>query len=378
MGPGPAVAELRAAVRLGLADLAPANPPPANPPPANPPPANPPPANLVPGAVAAAGVPAGALVLVACSGGADSLALAAAAAFVAPRLGLRVGGVTVDHGLQPGSAERAASVAALLARLGLDPVRSVAVTVPSAAGGAGPEAAARAARYDALDAAARDYRAAAVLLGHTLDDQAETVLLGLARGSGGRSLAGMAARRGCYRRPLLAVRRAATTAACTELGLEPWQDPHNSDFRYARARVRHQALPALETALGPGVAEALARTASQLRADAECLDELAFAESGQLRGDCSDPAGLEARWLRALPAAIRTRVLRDAAIMAGCPHGALGAGHVGAVDALVTDWHGQRWVDLPGGVRARRRDGKVWFTSTAAGNSKGSESVGRN
>jgi tRNA(Ile)-lysidine synthase len=386
MGPGPAVAELRTAVRLGLADLAVTNLSGADPPPgelarADPPPAelaraDPPPAELAPGAMAAAGVPVGALVLVACSGGADSLALAAATAFVAPRLGLRVGGVTVDHGLQPGSAERAAGVAALLAQLGLDPVRSVAVTVPP--DGAGPEAAARAARYHALDAAARDYRAAAVLLGHTLDDQAETVLLGLARGSGGRSLAGMPARRGCYRRPLLSVRRAATTAACIELGLEPWQDPHNSDFRYARARVRHQALPALETALGPGVAEALARTATQLRVDAECLDELAFAESGQLRGDCSDPAGLEAGWLRALPAAIRTRVLRDAAIMAGCPHGALGSGHVGAVDALVTDWHGQRWVDLPGGVRARRRDGKVWFTSTTAGNSKGSESVGRN
>src|SRR5208282_5277134 len=290
-------------------------------------------------------------------------------AFVAPRLGLRVGGVTVDHGLQPGSAERAAAVAALLGQFGLDPVRNVAVTVaPPASGagsGAGPEAAARTARYAALDAAVAEYGAAAVLLGHTLDDQAETVLLGLSRGSGGRSLAGMPACRGPYRRPLLAVRRTATRAACAELGLEPWQDPHNSDFRFARARVRHQALPALEAALGPGVAEALARTASQLRTDAECLDELAFAESAQLRGDCSDPAGLEASWLRALPAAIRTRVLRDAAIMAGCPPGALTAGHVDAIDALVTGWRGQRWVDLPGGVRARRQAGKVWFTGSA-------------
>ena len=126
-------------------------------------------------------------------------------------------------------------------------------------------------------------------------------------------------------------------------------------------------MPALEAALGPGVAESLARTASQLRADAECLDDLAFAEGGQLRGDCSDPAGLEARWLLALPAAIRTRVLRDAAIMAGCPHGALTARHVEQVDALVTGWRGQRWIDLPGGVRARRRDGMVWFTSSAPG-----------
>jgi tRNA(Ile)-lysidine synthase len=191
----------------------------------------------------------------------------------------------------------------------------------------------------------------------------------------------MPARRGWYRRPLLAVRRTVTEAACAELGLEPWQDPHNRDFRYARARVRHQALPALEAALGPGVAEALARTASQLRTDAECLDDLAFAEGGQLRGDGSDPAGLDGAWLGALPAAIRTRVLRDAAIMAGCPHGALTAGHIESIAALVTAWHGQRWVDLPGGVRARRGAGKVWFTSTAAAESeglwkRGGESVG--
>jgi tRNA(Ile)-lysidine synthase len=326
MGPGPAVAEVRNAVRESLSGLA-----------------------------------AGDLVLVACSGGADSLALAAAAAFAAPRRGLRAGGVTVDHGLQPGSAVRATQAAALLAKLGLDPVQAVTVTVPP---GAGPEAAARAARYRALDAASAELGAAAVLLGHTLDDQAETVLLGLARGSGGRSLAGMPARRGRYRRPLLAVRRATTAAACAELGLTPWQDPHNADPRYTRARVRHQALPALEAALGPGVAEALARTAGQLRADHEYLDELAFAESVQVRGNCSDPAGLPVGWLLALPAPIRTRVLRDAAIMAGCPHGALTARHVDQVAALVTAWHGQRWVDLPGGVRARRRDGNVWFTSS--------------
>jgi tRNA(Ile)-lysidine synthase len=263
----------------------------------------------------------------------------------------------------------------VLGRLGLDPVRAVTVTVPPSGGG--PEAAARAARYQALDAVAEHTGAAAVLLGHTLDDQAETVLLGLARGSGGRALAGMPARRGRYRRPLLAVRRAATGAACAELGLPSWQDPHNSDFRFARARVRHQALPALEEALGPGVAEALARTAGQLRADAECLDDLAFAESGHLRAACSDPAGLEAAWLRALPAAIRTRVLRDAAIMAGCPHGSLTAGHVERIDALVTGWRGQRWVDLPGGVRARRRDGQVWFSSTESAELTSGESVGR-
>jgi tRNA(Ile)-lysidine synthase len=199
------------------------------------------------------------------------------------------------------------------------------------------------------------------LLGHTLDDQAETVLLGLARGAGSRSLAGMPARRGVYRRPLLGVRRLTTLAACAELGFDPWHDPHNDDLRFARARVRHQALPALETALGPGITQALARTARQLRADAECLDDLASAESGHLRDAASDPAGLDAGWLAALPEAIRTRVLRDAAIMAGCPPGALTARHIQQVDELVTCWHGQRWTDLPGGVRARRRGGKLWF-----------------
>jgi tRNA(Ile)-lysidine synthase len=339
MGPGVAVAEVRTAVRSCLSDLA-----------------------------------AGSLALVACSGGADSLALAAATAFVAPRLGLRAGGVTVDHGLQPGSDKRAALVAERLGGLGLDPVRNVAVTVPSPGPGRGaspgPEAAARTARYAALDVVAAETGAAAVLLGHTLDDQAETVLLGLARGSGARSLAGMPARRGAYRRPLLGLRRAATAAACAELGLEPWQDPHNGDSRFTRARVRHQALPALEQALGPGVAEALARTATQLRADAECLDDLAFAESGRLRAANPDPGGpdvaaLDVTSLAALPAAIRTRVLRDAALAAGCPHGALTAGHIEQVDALVTGWRGQRWADLPGGVRARRSDGKVWFTGKA-------------
>jgi tRNA(Ile)-lysidine synthase len=282
---------------------------------------------------------------------------------VAPRAGLRAGGVTVDHGLQQGSAERATALAARMCQLGLDPALSVNVTPAK-----DNEAAARAARYDALEQKASEHHAAAVLLGHTLDDQAETVLLGLARGSGSRSLAGMPARRGVYRRPLLGLRRATTAAACAELGLDPWQDPHNHDVRFTRARVRHQLIPVLEEALGPGVAEALARTAGQLRADAECLDDLAFAESGQLRGDGSDPAGLDAQYLKDLAKAIRTRVLRDAAIMAGCPPGALTAGHVEWIEELVTGWRGQRWVDLPGGVRARRQDGKVWFTSTEAGN----------
>ncbi|MGE5134999.1 MAG: tRNA lysidine(34) synthetase TilS [Gemmatimonadota bacterium] len=325
MGPAPAVAEVRTLVRGCLADLTPAD-----------------------------------LVLVACSGGADSLALAAALAHEAPRRGLRAGGVTVDHGLQPGSADRAGAVAGLLSGLGLDPVLTLAVTAAAGPGGAGPEAAARAARYRALDDAASRTGAAAVLLAHTRDDQAETVLLGLARGSGTRSLAGMPARRGVYRRPLLAASRATLRASCAALGLAPWDDPQNADPAFARARVRHQALPALEAALGPGVTEALARTAGQLRADAEVLDGLAAAEMQRL----AEPGGgWPAAQLAELPAAIRTRVLRAAAIAAGCPAGALAARHTEALDALVTGWRGQRWADLPGGVRAQRRYGRLLFTA---------------
>ena len=172
------------------------------------------------------------------------------------------------------------------------------------------------ARYAALEAAAADVGAAAVLLGHTLDDQAETVLLGLARGSGARSLAGMPPRRGLFPRPLLGVRRPVTAAACAALGLAPWDDPHNADRRFARVRVRLDALPALEAALGPGVAEALARTADQLRDDAEVLDEDRRRGTGALR---SPP--MSAASLAGLPGAVRSRVLRSAALAAGLPGG---------------------------------------------------------
>jgi tRNA(Ile)-lysidine synthase len=241
--------------------------------------------------------------------------------------------------------------------MGLDPVRAVAVTV---GGAGGPEAAARTARYEALEKVAADVGAAAVLLGHTLDDQAETVLLGLARGAGPRSLAGMPPRRGVFRRPLLQTRRPVTAAACAALGLDPWQDPHNRDRRFARVRVREDALPALEAALGPGVTEALARTATHLRADAEVLENIAAERSGS----CAE---LTAHLLERMPDAIRGRVLRSAAIDAGCPAGALSAVHVRRLDELITSWHGQRWVDLPGGVRAARKGGLIVFGGVAGG-----------
>lgn len=284
--------------------------------------------------------------LVACSGGPDSLALAQAVVHVGRRRGLPVAAVVVDHGLQPGSAAQAASTATTLSTLGFADVTVRTVTVTAT--GAGPEGDARTARYRALDDEAA-LRGATVLLGHTRDDQAETVLLGLARGSGTRSLAGMGQRSGPAGRrlrPLLTVPRRVVAEACRENALEPWRDPHNDDPSYARVRVRQTVLPVLETELGPGIAEALARTAALARDDADLLDVLAAeANPGTARMECTA--------LDALPPALRRRVIGR---WLRLEHGLrdLSAGHLVAVEALVTDWHGQLGVDLPGGVRVRR------------------------
>jgi tRNA(Ile)-lysidine synthase len=270
------------------------------------------------------------------------------------------------------------------------------VTVDGLPGAGGPEAAARRARYTALEQVAHQTGAVVVLLGHSRDDQAETVLLGLARGSGARALAGMPARRGRFRRPLLALGRATLRDACLAQGLDPWDDPHNCDPSYARVRVRRRALPALEETLGPGVAEALARSAAQLSADCDALDAIARTEEWRIqpavppepgppepgpparagngpaarnghaaRNGDGDAATIltvsDIEGLAALAPAIRTRVLRQAALLAGCPGGSLTAAHVAALDALVTGWHGQRGADLPGAVRVQRRYGRLLF-----------------
>jgi tRNA(Ile)-lysidine synthase len=292
-------------------------------------------------------------VLVACSGGADSLALAAAIAFEAPRAGVPAGAVTVDHGLQPGSAERADHVAALLARLGLRPVDVVRVDVGR---DGGPEGAARAARYTALEQAAAG-QGARIALGHTLDDQAETVLLGLGRGSGPRSVAGMVEHRtaggAVWWRPLLRIRRATTRAACAALEIPVWDDPWNTDPTYTRARLRAEALPLLEDVLGGGVAPALARTAELLREDLDALDDLAGEQLTRVTVD----GGLAATEVAALPAALRRRVLRAWLRAADVPD--LQAVHLGAVDALLTRWRGQGRVDLPGRAGVVRTSGRL-------------------
>ncbi len=386
MGARPPRAAVRAAVRACLADLEP-----------------------------------GERIVVALSGGPDSLALTEAATVVSAELGLLCEAVVVDHGLQPGSDEVASRAAGQARVLGCTEVRVVTAQVDTGPGAGGLEAAARTARYRALEAVAAGVppsglpgdpavqglsgdpvqgasgdpavqgisgdsvpgapggppavpRAAAVLLGHTRDDQAETVLLGLARGSGTRSLAGMAARSALYRRPLLDVPRqvvlaAAGASATADPRLEPWTDPHNADRGFARVRVRRDVLPLLESALGPGVAEALARTAKLARQDADALDMWAdrvWEEIGGAAGTLRDEPrvavlALDGALTRepVLPVAVLARVVRRFLVAAGCPGGELSAAHVDRVTALVAAPGSRSEVALPGGRRARREAGAL-------------------
>ena len=331
-GPHPATAAIRYAVRSALAELSP-----------------------------------DAVVLTAVSGGADSMALAAAVAFEADKMLLRAGAVVVDHGLQPDSADIATMVGEWAGLLGLAPVEVVRVQVDQ--GSDGLEAAAREARYTALEDSARRLGAAVVLLGHTLDDQAEQVLLGLARGSGARSLAGMRAHRGTFRRPLLGVTREQTRASCQAERMAWWDDPMNDDPAYLRVRAR-RALGDLERDLGPGIATALARSADQLREDADHLD----ARADQFLADqvpadsmypatgirsCNTSNRVAVAALLEMPRAIRTRVWRRLLIAAGAPGGQVSARHTDECDRLLTDWHGQGPLHVPGDLRVARRGGEV-------------------
>lgn len=294
---------------------------------------------------------AGDSLLVAVSGGADSLALASAVIAESKDLLLRPIAVTIDHQLQDGSAAQAARVVEQLQKLGYVDVISRKVIVDQSSG---LESGARDARYAALHEIATEMNASQIYLGHTRDDQAETVLLGLARGSGARSLSGMASVNGKIIRPLLNVTRELTEQVCIDLGIEIWNDPHNLNQDFSRVRVRTRVLPVMEEEMGPGISQALARTAALLRDDADALDQLAEQAAGGLNF-----ADLEIEYLLLLPKAVRTRVLRKAIYAQGAPGGAITADHVAAVEALVTSWHGQGEVSLPGGVKVARISGRL-------------------
>jgi tRNA(Ile)-lysidine synthase len=256
---------------------------------------------------------AGDRVLVAVSGGADSLALAFAVLKEAEPLAITPVAITIDHQLQENSAVQAEKVSKQLKEMGYRDVliEKVVVTTES-----GLEAGARSARYQALAASAEKESAVKIFLGHTRDDQAETVLLGLARGSGARSLSGMATENGKYVRPFLHVTRQETEQACKELALEIWNDPHNFNSDFTRVKVRQEILPLMEAKLGPGISAALARTAGLLRDDADALDDLAAQEISRL-----NLTDIDCEYLQALPRALRTRVIRAAIYACGAPVG---------------------------------------------------------
>ena len=320
--------------------------------------------------------------LVGLSGGADSLALLATAVWVGTRMGLETEAAIVDHGLQDGSAQVAERALVQAERLGAA-AHVLPVEVDLAAPG-GLENSARAARHDALETLRRERGALALLMAHTLDDQAEQVLMGLARGGGPRALSGIPRTRGALLRPFLgtgrdertALRRADTEEICRLHDLEWWEDPMNADETLLRSRVRHRALPLLREILGEHLDENLARTADLVGPDAEHLDAEAAAlleslrrDGGELREE-RDVLLLDVHALAAAAAPLRTRILRDAsrsaerAIRAEAGTGAtksLLRRQVLAIDALVVSWHGQAAVPVPGRIEVARRDGLlVW------------------
>ncbi len=295
----------------------------------------------------------GETILFGCSGGTDSMALAAA--LLKESNNSKIIPVVVDHGLQSNSAEIAAQTVAKLKELGYSEVATARANVEVTDG---LEASARRARYLIFKQFIDSYQPKYFMLAHTLNDQAESVLLGLARGSGARSLSGMATVNNIFVRPLLKNTRAQTAAACIEAGITVWDDPHNLDERFARVKVRRNLLPIFEENLGPGITEALARTADLLRDDADALDDFANQYFSQ-----ADASNLDVAELERLPKAIRTRVLRLAIYKAGAPSGMLSADHIASAEALISDWHGQKEVSLPGNVKLSRISGRITLST---------------
>jgi len=286
-------------------------------------------------------------ILVGVSGGADSMALVIATQLEAKdRLVIPV---VIDHGIQEGSVQIADGVVDTLKKLNFTTIEKITVKVEIIDG---LEASARRARYAAFELIAEKHKTQNFFLGHTENDLAESVLLGLARGSGTRSLSGIAEVNGIFIRPFLAITRATTEEVCNEHLVQPWQDPHNSDTQFARVRVRKDILPIMERDLGPGISDSLARSSRILREDADALDELA----AKFMKD-HDPLDIDQ--LGQLPKALRVRVLRALVYAAGSPPGTLTYDHIVPIEALITAWHGQGATSLPGGVKVERISGRL-------------------
>jgi tRNA(Ile)-lysidine synthase len=306
------------------------------------------------------GLTKGSTVAVACSGGADSLALASAALFEGKRADLKVIAAIVNHNLQEGSKEVALKTQGLLTEMGFDLVEVVDVVVQQ--NSLGMEAAARNSRYEALAEFANKHNAAFTMLGHTLDDQAETVLLGLARGSGAKSMAGMPtlSSDGKYLRPLLKITRKETVSYCEDLGLEYWSDPQNLDTKFSRVKARLKVLPVLEEELGPGIAQALSRTAEILQDDISYLEDQADQAFKEVAKTTNNSVVIDVSGLEKLPKAIANRVIHTSLSLMGAEPAKV---QIDAVMDLVNNWHGQKPLTLPS-VRVERKGKKIILKST--------------
>jgi tRNA(Ile)-lysidine synthase len=292
--------------------------------------------------------------LIAVSGGADSLALAAACEFEAKKLGLKIAAAVIDHSLQNNSDKVAAQTAKTLAALGFEEVVVKKIAVGKAGG---PEAAARTARYTALETLRQKTKSHFIVLGHTSSDQAETVLLGLVRGSGSKSLSGMSAKTGLLLRPLLGIERSTTEAFCKDSGIKYWSDPENKDKKFLRVMIRKHVLPFLEKQLGGSVAASLVRTSDQLREDNTYLEAQADKSFKKYAKVSGSGIGFDAKALEKLPAAILNRVIKKALDSFGSESSRT---HVLAVSDLVLSWHGQKPLALPG-VRVVRKGNTISF-----------------
>ncbi len=303
---------------------------------------------------------AGDYVLVGCSGGADSLALAWTTLVVGKRLELKTGVIIVDHQLFPESNSVALNAKKQCEDLGIEEVIIKKVNVEQ--NHEGLEAAARIARYEAFENVLQETNAQVILLAHTQDDQAETVLMRLTRGSGAKSLSGMAQVSGKYLRPFLHLRKKLVHDSLDLIGLKAWQDPANTDHQFLRVKVRHELMPKIVEVLGESAISSLDKTSQLLRLDNQALEDLAqqFFESQK---DVKTN-GLEISELEKLPEAIRTRVLRICAIASGVHPGPFSFEHIEAIDALVKNWRGQGNVDLPGFIQATRVNGSLRFVAS--------------
>jgi len=289
-------------------------------------------------------------VVVAVSGGADSLLLAFSLFLEREELALSIHAVVIDHQLQENSGAIALETKRALEKFGIESITIIPVEVEKRDG---IEADARRARYQALVEFARKVSALRIFLGHNQDDLAESVLLGLTQGSGTKSLAAMRVDDGLYVRPFLALEREVIRQACQEVKLDYWNDPHNDDERFTRVKIRKKILPLLEAEIGPGIAEALARSARIFREDSDALDALA----DEIYATLPDPTAMEIGHLEGLPVALRKRVIRRALASLGATR--ISAEQLSWVDALVSQWHGQKEVALPAGVTARRESGRL-------------------